>query len=165
MENHIAYISLGSNMGDSLNNCQKGMAALTLSCSTGKTKLSPFYKTQPQEYSNQDWFINAVAMINTTLEPLVLFKELQSIQEKAGRIKRTIRFGPRILDLDILLYDNMVINYPQLTIPHPRMHKRRFVLQPLYDINPDIIHPVMKKNVKTLLNNIKTDEQGIRPVK
>ena len=112
-------------------------------------------------YTDQDWFINLVVKIETLLDPYRLLGRLQSIQRKAGRLQDSIRFGPRVLDLDIIFYDEMVINSTQLVIPHPRMHKRRFVLQPLCDINPAIMHPVLKTDVRTLLNRLDDNEQRI----
>jgi len=157
---HIAYISAGSNIGDTLSNCQNGIAALTESGNSVLLKQSRFYKTEPVDYKNQDWFVNAAAKIETMLEPFQLLEELRAVEQEAGRV-RTVKFGPRILDLDILLYDNMVMESPDLTIPHSRMHKRRFVLQPLCDIDPEMVHPVLRKNMKYLLKHLKDDGQRI----
>jgi 2-amino-4-hydroxy-6-hydroxymethyldihydropteridine diphosphokinase len=122
---------------------------------------SRIYQTEPVDYTDQDWFINLVVKIETLLDPNRLLQRLQSIQRKAGRLKDSIRFGPRVLDLDIIFYDEVVINSKQLVIPHPRMHKRRFVLQPLCDIDPAITHPVLKSDVRTLLNHLDDNEQRI----
>jgi 2-amino-4-hydroxy-6-hydroxymethyldihydropteridine diphosphokinase len=101
-----------------------------------------------------------VAKIETDLDPLSLLNVLKSIERAAGRVKDTIRFGPRILDLDIILYDNLVMDTPPLSVPHPRMHKRRFVLKPLCDIDPNIIHPVLHRTMESLLEDL--DEKGQR---
>ena len=161
MENHTAYIGAGSNIGNKLLNCQKGIDDLTR---TGKAVLkaqSKIYKTDPVDYTDQDWFVNFVVKIETSLDPFQLFNELKSIERNAGRVYDTIRFGPRILDLDIILYDDLVTRSSELTIPHPRMHKRRFVLRPICDIDPNIVHPVLKKDMQYLLDILDDNEQGI----
>jgi len=114
------------------------------------------------DYKDQDWFINYAVKIETELDPFQLLERIQTIQRKAGRIHDKIRFGPRILDLDIILYDGVVIHSAQLIVPHPRMHERRFVLQPLCDIDPTIIHPVLRMEVQSLLNTLDDKTQRIR---
>ena len=161
-DNHIVYISLGSNMGNRLLSCRKGLDAFAASGLAKAVKCSTFCKTEPVDFTDQDWFVNAVAEIETTFEPFHLLRELQAIQHQAGRTKDTVRYGPRILDLDILLYDDFVLDDPLLVIPHPRMHKRRFVLTPICDINSDIVHPVIKKNMRELLDSL--DESGQRVI-
>jgi 2-amino-4-hydroxy-6-hydroxymethyldihydropteridine diphosphokinase len=154
------FISVGSNLGDKLGNCLNGIAALTESGATLLMGTSRFYLTSPVDYADQDWFINAVVKISTHLAPLDLLDELVAIQRHKGRKADTIRFGPRLLDLDILLYDDRVIRTPRLEIPHPRMHKRAFVLQPICDINPAIVHPVLGRTVADLLEHL-DDSQRI----
>lgn len=161
MEKHIAYISAGSNMGDKLANCRNGLAALGESGATAIKAWSNFYKTSPVDFTEQDWFVNAVVKIETGLEPFDLLKKMNSIQTKAGRNGDPIRFGPRFLDLDIILYDNIVLNLPGLAIPHPRMHRRRFVLKPLCDIDPEIIHPVLNRDIRDLLESLEDDDQKV----
>jgi 2-amino-4-hydroxy-6-hydroxymethyldihydropteridine diphosphokinase len=123
--------------------------------------LSRFYRTSPVDYTDQAWFINTVAEIATILDPLTLLDELLAIQQRMGRKADAIRFGPRIIDLDILLYNEVVMKTTRLEIPHPRMHKRAFVLQPICDINPDVIHPVIGKTVSDLLDGLGDEEQQI----
>jgi len=161
MEGHIAYISVGSNIGDKLQNCQKGILALKQPLVSKLRAQSPFYLSEPVDYKAQDWFINAVIKIETTLKPFPLLEKLKAIQHRAGRKHHRIRYGPRILDMDILLYDDRVIGSPGLKIPHPRMHKRRFVLQPICDIDKTIVHPVFKKDMKNLLDNLDNDGQRL----
>ena len=161
MKNHTVYIGAGSNIGNKLLNCRNGIASLT---TFGKAVLkdrSRFYRTEPVDYEEQDWFINCVAKIETTLTPFQLLSRLKAIERDAGRMNHSVRFGPRILDLDILLWDDWVFNSSELVIPHPRMHKRRFVLQPICDIDSKIIHPVLMKDMKTLLEMLDKNEQGI----
>jgi len=165
MKNHIAFICVGSNLENKLENCKKGVDALIRSDAVTLKARSLCYKTDPVDYLNQDWFINYVVKIETSLDPFKLLNRLKSIEKDAGRIRDAIpdeiRFGPRILDLDIILFDDAVINSENLTIPHPRMHKRRFVLKPVCDIDPEIIHPVFKKNMKYLIDNLDDEKQGI----
>ena len=161
VNHHIAYISAGSNIGNRLENCQNGITALTESGITTLKDKSPFYITEPVDYKDQDWFVNAVVKIETILDPFQLLSRLKSIQQDAGRINDSIRFGPRILDLDIILYDDIIINLSELIIPHPKMHKRRFVLKPFCDIDPTIVHPVLKMDMQSLLDNLDNKEQRL----
>lgn len=164
MKKHIAILSIGSNIGDKLANCQFGIAALTEDGSSSVLAKSAFYKTEPVDFTDQDWFINAAIKIETVLSPQALLETIQQAQRLAGRTHAKIRFGPRILDIDIIFYDDSVIQEPRLSVPHPRMHKRRFVLQPICDIDRAIIHPVYKVSVKTLLDRLEDDSQGIERV-
>ena len=165
MTPHTAYIGVGSNMGDKLANCREGVRTLTASTpDTRLSEISPYYKTEPMDFKEQDWFVNAVVKIETSLDPFGLLEMLKTIQKKAGRVKDIIRFGPRILDLDILFYDDRIIETAQLTIPHPRLHQRRFVLQPLCDISPGMVHPVMKKPIRTLLAMLDGREGRVAPI-
>jgi 2-amino-4-hydroxy-6-hydroxymethyldihydropteridine diphosphokinase len=157
---HITFISVGSNLGQKVDNCRGAIAALTRTGNSRLVDQSPIYRTEPVDYLDQDWFVNCVAKFETNLEPVSLLDVLKSIERAAGRTKDTIRFGPRILDLDIILYDNIVMNTPPLAVPHPRMHKRRFVLKPLCDIDPNIIHPVLHRTMASLLADL--DEKGQR---
>jgi 2-amino-4-hydroxy-6-hydroxymethyldihydropteridine diphosphokinase len=161
MKVHAAYIGAGSNIGNKLLNCKNGIIALSRSHDTQIKEWSRFYKTEPVDYKDQDWFINVVVKIETTLDPFQMLKKLKSIEHDAGRIDDPVRFGPRILDLDILLFDDFVTNSSGLIIPHPRMHKRRFVLKPICDIDPAVVHPVFKKEMQDLLAILGDNEQRI----
>jgi 2-amino-4-hydroxy-6-hydroxymethyldihydropteridine diphosphokinase len=163
MNTHTAYLSIGSNLGDPLRNCQEGIAAL---CADARVELlarSPFYRTEPVDFLDQEWFVNAALQVRTTLAPLELLALLQSIQRRMGRKNDAVRFGPRILDLDIIFYNDLVLDTPHLVVPHPRMHKRRFVLQPICDIDPGVVHPLLGQTMQELLNQLPIDEQGITP--
>jgi 2-amino-4-hydroxy-6-hydroxymethyldihydropteridine diphosphokinase len=161
---HPVFISVGSNLGGKLDNCLRGIAALTESAESSLLEASRFFRTSPVDYADQDWFVNAAVKIKTSLAPLVLLDKLVSIQQQMGRKADSVRFGPRVLDLDILLYDDWVIRTPRLTIPHPRMHKRAFVLQPICDINPSIIHPVLGQTVADLLSHLDDKDQRVIPL-
>jgi len=159
---HIAYIGIGSNLGDKLENCEKAVCEILKEDHHKLLAKSSFFKTKPIGYTNQDWFINAVIKIETDLNPHELFLTLKSIESKIGR-KETFRWGPRIIDLDILLFDELEIQTKKLQIPHPRMHQRQFVLIPLLEIDKDIIHPSLKKSIRILLEEIKED-QGVEKI-
>jgi len=161
MGKHTAYISVGSNIGDKLLNCQKGISALTESDKSIIIGQSNFYKTEPVDYTDQDWFVNSVVKIETTLDPFQLLYALKTIEKNAGRAEDRIRYGPRILDLDIIFYDDIIINSSNLIIPHYRMHKRRFILKPVCDINSKLVHPVLKMDMQYFLNNLDDKEQGV----
>ena len=161
MNGHAAIISIGSNIGDKEENCQKGIDALEAHANNTLLKVSPFYRTSPVDYLDQDWFVNAAVKIETLLKPLELLEVLKAVQQQCGRTKSGIRFGPRVLDLDIIFYDRLVMNTPTLEIPHPRMHKRRFVLQPICDIDPNIVHPLLNISLKSLLNQLGDNEQEV----
>lgn len=161
MPSNVAFISVGSNIGDKLRNCRNALAALTAGGMAVLKRQSHFYRTEPVDYAEQEWFVNAVVEIETAREPMMLLSELKSIETAAGRERGGVRFGPRLLDLDILLYDSVIFDSPELIIPHPRMHKRRFVLQPMCDINKKLIHPVLKMDMETLLAALPEYEQRI----
>ncbi|UCF93242.1 MAG: 2-amino-4-hydroxy-6-hydroxymethyldihydropteridine diphosphokinase [Desulfobacterales bacterium] len=162
MKKHTAYVSVGSNLGNRLANCQKGVENLTRAGNVWLRARSRVYETEPVGYKQQDWFINLVVKIETILDTMPLLEQIQSIQRDAGRTHDVIRFGPRVLDLDILLYDDLVLNSKRLVLPHPRMHKRRFVLRPICDIDPNIIHPVFNLKMQSLLNRL--EETGQRMI-
>ena len=118
---------------------------------------------KPVDYQDQDWFVNAVIKIGTSLDPFQLLDRLKTIEKDAGRSQEGIRSGPRTLDLDIIFFDDRVMNTARLVVPHPRMHVRRFVLRPICDIDPTIMHPGLGQNVQDLLNQLVTDDQDITP--
>jgi len=159
---HSAFISIGSNIGKPVENCRKGLSALEDAHGIQLIKASKFYKTEPVDYKDQAWFINAVVEISTFLEPIQLFNSLKLIEKEAGRTEDGIRFGPRVLDLDIIFFEDLVLETPDLVIPHPRMDNRRFVLKPLCDINPDLVHPIFHKTMRDLLENLTDKGQRIK---
>lgn len=161
---HTAIISIGSNLGDKLENCRRAINALNALAQTTLIACSRFYKTDPVDFLDQDWFVNAAVKVATRLDAHALLNALKEIQRRAGRLGDPVRFGPRIIDLDIIFYDQSVIETPDLLIPHPRLHKRRFVLQPICDIDPAIVHPILKKDVRSLLDRLDDDAQGVEPL-
>jgi 2-amino-4-hydroxy-6-hydroxymethyldihydropteridine diphosphokinase len=154
-----AYIGLGSNMGDKKGTCLK---ALDLLGRAGRVvKVSSFYCTEPVGYQEQEDFVNAVAELETDISPEALLAGCHSIEDALGR-SRELRWGPRTIDLDILLYGDRVISGPAIVIPHPRLAIRRFVLVPLCEIAPQAVHPVFKKTVGHLLHELKDPHQVVR---
>jgi 2-amino-4-hydroxy-6-hydroxymethyldihydropteridine diphosphokinase len=161
VKTHIAYISVGSNIGDKLVNCQNGITSLAKAGRSRILAQSHIYVTEPVDYEDQDWFINMAVKLETSLDPFQLLDHVENIQQAAGRIQDPIRFGPRILDLDIILFDERIIESERLVIPHPRMHKRRFVLKPICDIDPCIIHPLLKQEMQYLLKRLGDENQKV----
>ncbi|MFO7753680.1 MAG: 2-amino-4-hydroxy-6-hydroxymethyldihydropteridine diphosphokinase [Desulfobacteraceae bacterium] len=163
-----AYISMGSNMGDRAANLRRAADMLDQSGPVLFKDRSGFYMTEPVDYTDQEWFVNGVLKVETALDPFELLDLLKKIENAMGQFQKKIRFGPRIIDLDILYYSDRVIKNDILEIPHPRMHKRYFVLRPLYDIDRDVLHPVLKKTPGELLDNIKgkdRENQKIIPLR
>ncbi len=167
----VSYIGIGSNLGDSLQNCKEAVTALSGISETALERVSSFYRTEPvikapedeafkAVVKNQNWCTNAVAEIRTALSPRALLGELQIIEKTMGRV-RTFTGGPRIIDLDLLLYGQEIIREDDLIVPHSEMHKRRFVLEPLCEIASYIIHPVFgvsMRGLKDRLDDQKTVE-------
>ncbi len=149
----VAYISLGSNMGDRIKAIKKAIQLLDDHPDIIVNKVSSFYETEPLEYPDQDWFINAVAEIETKLNPEELLKIAVEIEAKLERVK-TIRWGPRTIDVDILLYGSELISTSELQIPHLRMHARSFVLIPLAEIAGNLKHPILNKTAKELYEQL-----------
>lgn len=147
------YIGIGSNLGDALQNCRDAVYRLSQIRATQLTGVSSFYKSEPVGIENQDWFVNAVVEIKTGLMPNELLHALQSIENAMGR-KREIKGGPRIIDLDFLFYGQDIIDEPDLQVPHPEIHKRRFVLEPLNEVASYFIHPVFGISVRGLKDRL-----------
>lgn len=151
------YIGFGSNIGDRLVHIQKAIHALSETEGITLEKISSVYKTDPVGYEAQAQFLNGVVAIQTHLPPLSLLHTLKNIETAIGRQHR-IRWGPREIDLDILIYGDMCLQTEKLVIPHPEMHLRRFVLAPLAEIAPDVVHPVFQETVQTLLEHLEDDK-------
>jgi 2-amino-4-hydroxy-6-hydroxymethyldihydropteridine diphosphokinase len=154
----IAYLCLGSNLGDKKRNLNRVLKEIENLKMVKVLKTSSIYETEPVGLKDQSWFLNAVIKIKTKLPPLSLLYLLQGIERKLGRGKGK-RWGPRKVDLDILLYDNAILKDEKLTLPHPQMHKRRFVLIPLIELGSRWKHPALHLTPKMLLQKIKTGQQ------
>ena len=147
MNEHDVYLALGTNLGDRLANLRQAIAALTPQLEV-RAK-SQVYETPPWGYEDQPKFLNQAVRATTYLEPEPLLRHLKRLELALGR-KRTFHNGPRLIDIDILFYDDLVLDKPSLVIPHPRLHERGFVLLPLMDIAPDLVHPVYKRSIREL---------------
>lgn len=158
---HVAYIGFGSNIGDRLAHIQNAIHALSKTEEISLQKISSVYKTDPVGYEAQAEFLNGVAAIQTSLPPLSLLHILKNIETAIGRRHR-IRWGPREIDLDILIYGDLCLKTEKLVIPHPEMHRRRFVLAPLAEIAPGLVHPVLKESVQTLLARLDDDKSALK---
>lgn len=145
---HRAFISLGSNLGDRRENLCEAIRRLS---PFGKvTRTSSFYETEPVEMTEQPWFVNAVLEFSTELAPVALLRRLLEVERSMGR-ERNVPKGPRNIDLDLLLYDDESVNTVDLSLPHPALHERRFVLEPLVEIAPEAWHPTLRKPAWKLL--------------
>jgi 2-amino-4-hydroxy-6-hydroxymethyldihydropteridine diphosphokinase len=156
MQEHTVYLALGSNLGDRLANLKQAVSSLTPQMEV-RAK-SQVYETPPWGYEDQPKFLNQVIKAKTYLDPEPLLKHLKRLEVALGR-QESFRNGPRLIDIDILFYDDQVLNTPTLVIPHPRLHERGFVLLPLMDIEPDLVHPVNKKSVREMAGE--SDAGGI----
>ena len=154
------YLGLGSNMGERAENISFGLRLL--SQSVHLDSVSSMYETEPQEYRKQDPFLNLVCKAKTTLSPIQMLVRAKSVEVKVGRVP-TFRYGPRVLDIDVLLYGDQVIDTAELTVPHPRMTERAFVLVPLLEIAPDLLHPKQRLKFIDLLDTM-DDVHGVRLV-
>lgn len=143
------YLSLGSNLDDRAKNLRDAIAALA-NARVHVVRVSSAYETEPVDYLEQPWFLNCAVEAETEMVPLVLLHALRGSETQMGN-KKLIAKGPRLIDIDILLYGNEVIDTPELQVPHPRMHLRRFVLEPLAEIAPNVQHPVSHLSISELL--------------
>lgn len=153
LDNHIVYLALGSNMGDRLANLKQAVAALSPQIEV-KAK-SRVYETPPWGYTDQPAFLNQVLKGETYVEPGPLLKHLKRLEIALGRVP-SFQNGPRLIDIDVLFYDDLVRDTPPLILPHPRLHERGFVLMPLNDIASELVHPTMRKTVREMLESCDT---------
>lgn len=159
MNKHVVYLSLGTNLGNRLENLKHALGSLKEFCQVVST--SSVYETDPWGFEDQPIFYNQVVRIETGLEPLPLLRAIKNIELEMGRIP-SFKYGPRLIDIDILMYDKLMITSVELTIPHPQIKSRAFVLSPLVEIAPDLIIPGEKVDVETL--NRVAGASGIRKV-
>ncbi|MBO7439698.1 MAG: 2-amino-4-hydroxy-6-hydroxymethyldihydropteridine diphosphokinase [Bacteroidales bacterium] len=158
-QTHTTYLSLGSNLGDRADNLRRAIEQIAASVGT-VTMQSPIYETQSWGYSDED-YLNQTIACETALTPLQLLQTVNTIESQMGRIRSGNGYEARPIDIDILFYDNEILDTPQLVIPHPKIALRRFVLQPTADIAPDFVHPTIHKTIRQLLEECEDTGQCI----
>ncbi|MEZ5353132.1 MAG: 2-amino-4-hydroxy-6-hydroxymethyldihydropteridine diphosphokinase [Bryobacteraceae bacterium] len=155
------YLSLGSNLGDRSANISAALAMLA-DARLRILRQSSLYETEPRDLPHQPWFLNLVAEAETSLFPMMLLHRIVQIERTLGRRRRTAAKGPRLIDVDIVFYGQSVMNGPKLTVPHARMHERRFVLEPLAELAPEMRHPATRRTVREMLAAVK--DQNVKKV-
>jgi 2-amino-4-hydroxy-6-hydroxymethyldihydropteridine diphosphokinase len=155
---HQVYIGIGSNLGNKRENYREALERIAKLPKTRIIKESSVYESQPHGDS-KEWYINGVIEIETELKPELLLGKFKNIERAMGRKKVRKKWGARIIDIDILLYDSLVMNKKTLKIPHPEMHQRKFVLIPLSELAPQVIHPVLSASISELLVGVKDDKK------
>ncbi|HIJ40033.1 MAG TPA: 2-amino-4-hydroxy-6-hydroxymethyldihydropteridine diphosphokinase [Deltaproteobacteria bacterium] len=158
-----AYIGVGSNLGDKVANCQAAVEKVDSLPGCSVRARSGLYRTEPVDVEDQDWYVNGVIRVDTDLPARGLLMELLAIEASMGRVRKQ-KWEARIIDLDILLYGNHRIKEEDLIIPHPLMHSRRFVLVPLNQLDPDLVHPVSGRAIWQLLRACGETGQDILPL-
>jgi 2-amino-4-hydroxy-6-hydroxymethyldihydropteridine diphosphokinase len=155
-----AYVALGANLGDRLGSLRRAVAGLHPDFVV--QAVSPVYETEPAYVLDQPRFYNMAAQVSTELRPLEALRRLKQLEAEAGRTAGP-RFGPRLIDLDLLLHGDTVMETPELILPHPRLHERAFVLRPLADIAPDAVHPALGRTIRELLMDLGDTSGAIWP--
>jgi 2-amino-4-hydroxy-6-hydroxymethyldihydropteridine diphosphokinase len=164
MKRHEAYIGFGSNLGNRLNNCRNAIQALAELPPCSLIKTSSFYETSPVGLVEQPAFINGVVLLETAEDAHWLLRQMLEIEDTFGRIS-TLKWGPRSIDLDLLFFDDQIINTPELSVPHPLLHERRFVLEPLNEVAPNFRHPSLGKSVADLRRELNDGDQRVEVLK
>jgi len=158
----IAYLMLGSNIGEKRKNLEKAADALAKAGNRILVR-SPIYESEPWGFQHSEYFYNQLIILQTEFPPKILLLKILEIEENMGRIRNSKEYEARIIDIDIIYYDKLVLNTESLVIPHPRMAERRFVLKPLLDLAPDLVHPVNGKTTWEMYRECE-DELSIKKI-
>lgn len=156
----VAYIGLGANVGEPRRQIEEALLHLAAAEEVEVLQVSSFYLNPPLGPPGQPWYVNAVAQVRTRLEPEELLRVLHRLEQELGR-KRRERWGPRVIDLDLLLYDGIILPGPDLVLPHPEMHRRAFVLVPLAEIAPQAWHPALERTAAELLEELAPGDREV----
>jgi dihydroneopterin aldolase/2-amino-4-hydroxy-6-hydroxymethyldihydropteridine diphosphokinase len=159
---NVVFLGIGTNLGNREGNLKKAVAGITENIGT-VVKSSLIFETEPWGFQSGNEFLNMVLKVETTLTPSGLLGRILMIEALSGRVRGEKQYSSRVIDIDILLYDDMVIEEESLKIPHPRMHERKFVLVPLCEIEPEMIHPVLKKSFASLLKSCR-DKSKVKKI-
>ena len=154
----VIYLSIGTNLDDRLANLRSALDGLPPEVIVQSE--SPIYETPAWGFEDQPAFLNMAVKGGTGLKPKPLLKHLKQLETRLGRVP-SFHWGPRLIDIDLLFYDDLIVDTPQLVIPHPRLHERAFVMVPLADISPDLVHPLLGKTIRQLFEGL--DKNGIVP--
>ncbi|MCY4486571.1 MAG: 2-amino-4-hydroxy-6-hydroxymethyldihydropteridine diphosphokinase [Deltaproteobacteria bacterium] len=158
-----AYIGVGSNQGDKERNCRRAVGEIGEFPETWVREVSSWFATEPWGAASTEWYVNGVAAVDTGLEPHILLQHCQTVERKMGRPAARPHWADRVIDLDILFYDDTVLEGPDLIIPHPELHRRRFVLSPLCEIAPELKHARLGVSIRELLAQVE-DDNRVRPI-
>jgi 2-amino-4-hydroxy-6-hydroxymethyldihydropteridine diphosphokinase len=164
LEPKIAYLGIGSNLGDKYRNCLQAVDLVGQIAQCRILKSSDWVLTKPVGVQGQEWYVNGVLALETTMPAVLLLKNLLEIEAAMGRVRRE-RWDSRIIDLDLLLFGGDIIDREDLKVPHPRMHLRRFVLVPMMQLAPDLVHPLFSVTVAQLLDKLPEDDQVVKAIK
>lgn len=163
---HIAYVGIGSNVGDKIKNCTDAIQAIHEHPACQVLRASSFYETEPLTLKGsgpQGWYVNGVIQVKTRLNVVNFLQMILDLELKMGRVRPAEKWAPRVIDLDLLFFDDEIIKMKPLKVPHPELHRRRFVLEPLAEIDPDFIHPIKGISVRELLSKL-IDNKKIVPL-
>lgn len=157
----VAYLGLGSNIGDRVGYIQQAYKLLNDTEGISITNCSSLYETEPYGFKDQEWFVNAALEIETDLEPYILLEQCQRIEKQLGRVRHpeAPQWGPRTIDIDILLYDNLIVADGSLQVPHPRLHLRAYALVPILEIAPDLVHPILGSSILDMHSALECPEE------
>ena len=150
---------MGSNQGEKERNCRRAISEIGRFPETRVAEVSSWFATEPWGAASTEWYVNGVAAVDTGLEPDVLLQHCQTVERKMGRPAARRRWADRVIDLDILFYDDRVLEGPELIIPHPELHRRRFVLAPLCELAPDLEHTRLGTSIRDLLVQVEDDKR------